>query len=92
MATPSQLIYFFLPAFLLFTAIANIFLKFWARSFAFGLGIIILLGFKALGVFNLASVSLTVIATFLIIYSLKKPKQNLLKQGEVKPLSRLKKQ
>lgn len=91
-ATPLQLIYFFLPAFLFLTAAANIVFDFWLKSIIFGLGITILLIFKALGVFNIASVILTIIATVLIIYSLKKPKKNLLKHGELVHLSRLKKQ
>ena len=91
-ASLTQLAYFFLPAFLLVSSLANLYFRFWPRSFSFGIGATLLLIFQALGMFNIVTIVLTASATFLIIRSFKKPKNNSLKQTQISSLSRLKKQ
>lgn len=70
---------FFIPLFLLFASIINLYFQFWPRSLIVSLGFILLLTLKALGTLNLISLGFTITATILIAKSFKKPAANLKK-------------
>lgn len=73
--TFTQILLFFIPLFLFFIFLLNIFLKFLIRSFIISLGIVLLLIFKSLDMFNLVSVFLTLLATMFITISFKKTRK-----------------
>lgn len=88
-ATTTQLAYFFLPVLITTTSLFNFYFNFWPKSFVLGIGVLLLLTFKALEMLNVVSLVLTVAATFLIAKSLRKPKNMAQKQVQIPKLTRL---
>lgn len=83
-ATIFQILLFFIPLFLLFTCIINIYFDFFIRSIIIGLGITILLIFKSLEMLNIVSVVLTISAIIFLVVSFKKPKR--IQQSKIQSL------
>lgn len=88
-ATFMQLLLFFIPLFLFLMFLLNIIFQFFIRSFIISLGIILLLIFQSLGMLNILTGLLIMIASLFITISFKKSSNT--QQSKIQSL-KLKKQ
>ncbi len=88
-ASTLQIILIFGAFYLLLFSLTNFVFQFWPRAFVVSIGITLLFILKALEVFNIISAFLTLLSTFFLIISFKKPPK---KSQKIPSFSRLMKQ
>lgn len=84
-ASNFQILIFFIPLILFFTFLINLFLNHLPRSFALGLGLLMIIVLQALGKFNLITVTLIALSTSLLVWFI--PKSRLTKNPKIPKLT-----
>lgn len=85
-ASTFQILIFFIPFLLFATLLVDLFLNHLPRSFAIGLGLLMVVSLKALDKFNIITVTLIALATALLVWFI--PKSRLTKHPKIPKLTR----
>lgn len=83
-ASTFQILILFIPLLFFFTFFINLFLDYLPRSFALGLGLLMVAALKALDKFNILTLSLVALATALLVWFIPKSRLPRLNRGLTK--------
>lgn len=72
-STTFQILVFFIPLLLSFTFLINLFLNYLPKSFALGLGLMILVVLKTTDIFNIFTAFATILLTIILFKFVKRP-------------------